>query len=94
MNSQTDELDQHIKTVMAQISEAALKPDLAAIQRLTRKASELQELKEQMAAIQQRIASLISENTNVPVAAADQRMKEGIRQLPIEATDGMIRQTS
>ncbi len=45
-----------------------------------------------MAAIQQRIASLISENTNVPVAAADERMKEGIRQLPIEATDGMIRQ--
>ena len=92
MTIHTNELDQHIETVMARISEAALEHDLAAIQRLARKASELQELKEQMAAIQQRIASLSSEDTNVPVVAANQPTDEKIRQLPIEVTDGMIRQ--
>jgi hypothetical protein len=92
MNSQTNELEGHIKNVMAQISEAALKHDLAAIQRLTRKASELQELKEQMAAIHQRIASLSGDSASVPELTANQPTNGKIRQLPIEVTDGMIRQ--
>jgi hypothetical protein len=44
MNEHTNELDKHITTVMAQITEAASKQYLTAIQRLSRKASELQEL--------------------------------------------------
>jgi hypothetical protein len=92
MNAQTDELDKHIMNVMAQISEAASKHDLAAIQQLTRKAAELQELKQQMAAIQQRIASLRGESAGSSVPAATVVKSGGIRELPIEVTDGMIRQ--
>lgn len=91
MNEQTNELDDHIKNVMAQITEAASKHDLATIQRLTRKASELQEMKEQMAAIQQRIASLNGESADVPPVTANQPTNGTLRQLPIEVTGGMIR---
>ena len=89
MNEQTNELDKQIKKVMAQIAEAASKRDLAAIQRLTQKASELQELKEQMVAIQQRFVSLTIERTDAPVPSMNQPTN-GIRQLPIEVTQGMI----
>jgi hypothetical protein len=92
MNIQTNELDGHIKNVMAQIAEAASKQDLVAIQHLTRKASELQEMKEQMAAIQQRIVSLNGESDNIQPKTATQPVNGRIRQLPIEVTDGMIRQ--
>jgi hypothetical protein len=92
MNTQTNELDEHINNVMTQIAEFASKHDLAAIQRLTRKASELQELKEQMAAIQQRIVSLSGESAEVPPATAARPVNGKIRQLAIEVTDGMIRQ--
>jgi hypothetical protein len=92
MNAQTNEIDKQIKNVMAQITEAASKQDLATIQNLTRKASELQELKEQMAAIQQRIASLTGESSHAPVPTVNQPTNGIIRQLPIEVTDGMIRQ--
>jgi hypothetical protein len=92
MNGQTNEIDGHIKNVMTQITEAASKQDLAAIQNLTRKASELQEMKEQMVAIQQRIASLNGESTEVPRVTANQPTNGVNRQLPIEVTGGMIRQ--
>ena len=92
MNAQTDELDKHITNVMAQISEAASKHDLATIQQLTRKATELQELKDQMAAIQQRIASLSGGSAGAAFSSAKVVKNGGIRELPIEVTDGMIRQ--
>jgi hypothetical protein len=92
MNSQTDEIDSQFKNVMDQITVAASKQDLATIQRLTRKASELHELKEQLAAIRQRFASLTSESGHAPVPTTNQPTNGIIRQLPIEVTDGMIRQ--
>jgi hypothetical protein len=92
MGTQTDEIDKQIKNVMDQISGAASKQDLATIQRLTRKASELKELKEQLAAIQQRIASLLIESGHTLVPNTSQPTNGIIRQLPIEVTDGMIRQ--
>jgi len=81
-----------MKNIMSQISEAAAKRDLAAIQRLTRTASEVQGLIEECAAIQQRIASLNSESANVPPVTAAPPANGKIRQLVIEVTDGMIRQ--
>jgi hypothetical protein len=44
MNEHTNEIEKLITSVMAQITEAASKHDLPSIQRLTRKAAELQEL--------------------------------------------------
>jgi len=95
MNAQTNELDTHITRVMAQITEAASKQDLPTIQRLSRKAAELQEMKEQVVAIQQRIASLNGEETRTtPTAtvAAKEQPNGKIRELPVEVTDGDIRQ--
>ena len=90
MNEQTNELDKQIKKVMTQIAEAASKRDLAAIQRLTQKAAELQELREQMVAIQQRFVSLTTERIDAPVPSMNQSTNGIIRQLPIEVTQGMI----
>ena len=92
MNAQTNEIDGHIKNIMAQIIEAASKQDLAAIQSLIRKASEFQEMKEQIVAIQQRMASLNGASDEVPPVTVNQPTNAVNRQLPIEVTGGMIRQ--
>ena len=92
MNEQTNELDKHIKKVMSEITAAASKHDLAAIQRLSRKAGELHELKEQVAAIQHRIASLSAENISTIPQAQTEQANGRIRELPIEVTEGDIRQ--
>jgi len=89
MNEQTNELDKHITKVMAQITEAASKQDLVNIQRLSRKAAELHELKEQMAALDQRIASL---NEDSAQTAMKEQPNGKLRELPVEVTDGDIRQ--
>jgi len=89
MNTQANELDKHIAKVMTQITEAASKQDLVNIQRLARKAAELRELKEQMAALHQRIASL-NEDT-APVATKEQPNGK-LRELQVEVTEGDIRQ--
>jgi hypothetical protein len=90
MNGQTNEIERQIKNVMGQIAESASKQDLPAIQRLTQKASELQDLKEQMAAIQQRFINLTAEQINPSAVSINQPTKAIIRQLPIEVTQGMI----
>jgi hypothetical protein len=96
MNSNADELDVHLKNVMTQITEAASKENLAAIKRLTQTASELQELKDQRAAIEReierRIASLNGDATEVTPPVANQLPNGKGRQLATLVTDGMIRQ--
>ena len=92
MNAQTNELDSHITNVMTQIKDAASKHDLVTIQRLSRKAAELHELKEQVTAIQQRIATLSSNDSTVASLMPQEQANTKIRELPIEVTDGMIRQ--
>jgi len=90
MNTQTNELDKHITKVMAQITEAASEHDLVNIQRLSRKAAELQDLKEQMAALHHRIARLNNEDASPTVAKESTNGK--LRELAVEVTDGDIRQ--
>jgi len=90
MTNYTNELDGQIKKVMTQITDAASRQDLAAIQRLTQKATELQDLKGQMAAIQQRFDSLTAEQPNAPMPPTNQPMNGVIRQLLIEVTQGML----
>jgi Asp-tRNA(Asn)/Glu-tRNA(Gln) amidotransferase C subunit len=92
MNTQTNELDKHIATVMGQISEAASKHDLAAIQRFSRKAGELHELKEQMAAIQHRMMALTTGEVGVANQIAPTQSNGKLRELPVEVTEGDIRQ--
>ena len=75
---------------MKEITEAASKHDLVAIQRVSRKATELNELKEQMTALQQRIANLNNEAA-APAAALEQPNGK-LREFAVEVTDGDIRQ--
>src|SRR5258708_50113 len=87
----SDELENHIGQLYTEISEAAKKPDLTAIQRLTRKVAELEDLKQQQAAIQERMAKLIhDETTSIPLP--DSKNNGGLRELPVHVTEGMIRQ--
>ncbi len=92
MNDNTNALDKHIASVYAQIGEAAKGKDHATIQRLSRRAAELEELKQQYAAIEQRIASLSAEASGVSAPDATGQPNGRLRELPIEVTEGMIRQ--
>lgn len=89
MNDQTKELDRHLSSIYAQISKAAQSHDLAAIRRHTAKAAEVEELKQQSATIQQRIASLSRGETAEPLATG--QTNGNLRELPIEVTGGMKR---
>ena len=92
MNEQAKELDKHIARLMAEITEAASKHDLAAFQRLSNKAAELQELKDQIAAIQHRIGKLSGQADASSKVAASEVTNGHLREMPVEVTDGMIRQ--
>jgi hypothetical protein len=94
MNTQTNELDRLIVTVMNQITAAASNQDIPEIQRLSRRAAELHELKEQTAAIQHRIASFASETkiASIGVKTTKEQTDDKARELVIEVTDGDIRQ--
>jgi hypothetical protein len=90
MNDQASELDRHIVKVMAQITAAAANSDVPSIQRLSRKAAELQDMRDQMTALQQRIANL---STEAPTPSASATRPNGkLRELAVEVTDGDIRQ--
>jgi Asp-tRNA(Asn)/Glu-tRNA(Gln) amidotransferase C subunit len=86
------ELDSHIAKVMAQITDAASRQDLQAIQRLSRKAAELQEMKEQVAAINNRMAVLDNEDAHDPPVVTTGQSNPRTRELPVEVTEGDIRQ--
>lgn len=94
MPTQTDALNQHIVAGYNQIIDAAKSHDLAAVQRHSRKVAELEDLKHQHEAIQQRLANLGSKDANVATPLANERMRTSgtARELPIEVTEGMIRQ--
>ena len=85
-------IEQHITAVMAKIAEAASKHDLQAVQNLTRKAAELQELNHHLAAIRQRVARLISDETDSAPAVAKRPANGGLRKLPVNVTAGDISQ--
>ena len=94
MKTHTDELNQHIASAYNQIIEAAKNHDLAAVQRHSRKAAELEDLKHQHEVIQQRLANLSSKDASVasPITNEQMRTNGRTRELPIEVTEGMIRQ--
>ena len=92
MHEPTNELNKHLGSVYAQIGEASKKHDLASIRRLTVKAAELEELKQQHAAIQQRIASLSGADVAESLSAEKEHANGVLRELPIEVTGGIKRQ--
>ena len=85
-------LDTCIGELMQKITAAAARHDLATIQTLSRKAAELQNLKEQAVTIQGRIAALTARaQADIP-SANDPSAAGSSRELLVEVTDGDIRQ--
>lgn len=87
-----DALNNHIADLMVQIAGAADKTDIAAIEKHLRKAQELKQVKEQKAALLERIASLTGESARLGICSTASTPNGTLRELPIEVTDGMIRQ--
>jgi len=91
-------IENQIDTLMIQISDAASRKDLPAmdrlpvVERLYRKASELREIKDQVAVIQQRIEKLACEDPSAAPSPATEEANRKLRELPMEVTKGMIRQ--
>jgi hypothetical protein len=83
------EIDQLMSKVMAQISEAASKQDLSSLESLTRRATELREMKEQVSAIANRLKAIAQAADNKPGILQANR---GQRELLIRVTQGMIGQ--
>jgi hypothetical protein len=94
MKTQTDELNQHIVSGYGQIIEAAKNHDLAAVQRYSRRVAELEDLKHQHQSVQQRLATLSSKDGSAasPIVNGQMQTNGKSRELPIEVTEGMIRQ--
>jgi len=94
MNTQTNELNQHINAAYDQIIGAAKQRNLPEVQRHSRKVAELEDLKQQHETIQQRLANLTSGIPAITAATtkAQPQANGKIRELAIEVTDGMIRQ--
>jgi hypothetical protein len=88
----SNELNTHIGQIYAQISEAGKNADLPAIQRLTRKVAELEELKQQEAAIQQRMVKLIHDEPTASISPMNGKADGRLRKLPVQVSEGMIRQ--
>jgi hypothetical protein len=81
---------------MQQIVEAAGKRDIAAVTALTKRASELEQMKKTLLGIEERLRSL---DEPAPGAMSQPAPKpplpmngHGLRELPVEVTQGMIRQ--
>ncbi|MEY2520569.1 MAG: hypothetical protein QOF24_2328 [Verrucomicrobiota bacterium] len=89
MNKLTDELGQAIADTMQDISRAAERHDVTVLEHLTKKASELRAMKEQVAAIENRLRAMQNGTHAVPTHATN---SGAIRELVVEVTQGMINQ--
>ena len=75
---------------MGKVADAAKNQDLNALEALTRRASELKQMKEQVLAIQHRLQGFVA-NEHVPGVYLDSKTPYG-REIRIEITQGMINQ--
>ena len=87
MNELTSNLDRAILEVMQQITAAAQRRDLTVLEHLTKKATELRSMSDQIAAIERRFESLMNGSVK-PTPQGNGR----IREFAIEVSQGMINQ--
>jgi hypothetical protein len=89
MNLITNRIEEAIVSVMKQISTAAGRQDFNGLESLTKKASELRAMKDQLLAIENRFQYLINEPQT---KSTDEKKVPSIRELVVEVTQGMINQ--
>ncbi len=75
---------------MSKVAQAASKHDLPELEMLTKRASELKQMKEQIASIQHRLLTFVGQTDRKPQAILQTNF--GKRELIIEVTHGMINQ--
>jgi hypothetical protein len=88
MNELTKQINQANAVVMEQISAAAQRNDLSVLEHLTKKATELRAMADQITAIERRFESLVNGSHPSTVKHAPR----GIREFVIEISQGMINQ--
>src|SRR5260221_14002287 len=91
MHNETDSLNIRLAEVYAEIQEAAKKHDLPSIRHLSITAGDIEDVKAQYAAVQQRIAKLGNEKID-KTAPLTQHTLSASRELAVEVTAGMRRQ--
>jgi hypothetical protein len=82
-----DRIETEVGKHMKRIAEAAGSQNLAALQHLTKEAGELQEMKTQVVAIEQRLARMGNGSSSL-----DPSKLRWLRELPVMVTQGMINQ--
>ncbi|MDB6059499.1 MAG: hypothetical protein JWO95_3343 [Verrucomicrobiales bacterium] len=90
MNNISRQIEELMTKTMGKVGDAAKNQDLIALEALTRRASELKQMKEQVLAIQQRLQGFIA-NEHVPGLYMDSKTPYG-REIRVEVTQGMINQ--
>jgi hypothetical protein len=89
------ELEMLKSEVFSQLAEAAKKADLGSIQRLARAATDLEELSQQRAKVEQQtnqIAKFIKDGCLSEGVATGRGQSKKMRELPVKITGGMLRQ--
>ena len=89
MNRLTDDIGQVIADTMQEISRAAERHDVTVLEHLTKKASELRAMKEQVVAIENRLRAMQNGTHVVPTHPSN---SGAIRELIVEVSQGMINQ--
>jgi hypothetical protein len=89
MNKLSEEIEDVIAGTMREISRAATRHDLPVLEHLTKKASELRAMKDQVDAIENRLRAMRNGTHAAPAQAGS---SSAIRELVIEVTQGMINQ--
>lgn len=87
----TDVIDGLLREAMGGVTQAAAKQDLAALQALTRRATELKQMKEQIAAIDERVKAMAGVKLS-SAAPAPETGRVSSREVFVEVTQGMINQ--
>lgn len=90
MNNITGQIEELMAKTMGKVSDAAKNQDLNALEALTRRATELKQMKEQVLAIQQRLQGFVA-TEHLAEMAPTSKTPYG-RQIRIDVTQGMINQ--
>lgn len=89
----SNDIDKLLGQIMSGISTAAAKLDLAEVTALTKRASELEAMKKALMGIEDRLMTYQSPATERPAPkSTESKLNGGLRELPVEVTQGMINQ--
>ena len=88
MNELTEKIERATTDMMRQITAAAQRKDLNVLEHLTKEATELRAMSDQIAAIERRFESLMNGSPKADI----HKVARGIREFAIDVSQGMINQ--